>query len=106
MADGTLLYFYGEEEGPACTSDWPSATPLTMVLASSERDPNPTPLREDSYVVGETLWSLDGSLAVIRDLTLDAQALFAPLMVLRADGSPAVTLAIPGRYLRWGMPEP
>ncbi len=107
MSDGTLLYFYGELKGPACTPVWPSAVPLAMVVSPGlGKTASRIELRTDSYIIGEALWAPDGSLAVIRDLTQDAQAEFSPLLILNGDGSLAIELSMPGRNLRWGVTAP
>ena len=106
MADGTLLYFYGELPGPTCAPGWPASALLSMVVGVGERWDFRMPLRTDSYLIGEALWSPDGSLAVIRDQTQSAEGRYGPLLILYSDGRPAVELQVSGRSLHWGVPAP
>jgi hypothetical protein len=78
--------------------------PLTMYRLVPGVMNEDTPLRMDSYKLGEVLWAEDGSGAVIGDLTdfEDTTETDPPLVWLPTDGSPAVRLNVSGYNLRWG----
>jgi Tol biopolymer transport system component len=102
-ADNNLYYFYAVTKAP---SDPGQSIALSMYRAQSDGVTDQTQLRTDAYVIGEALWAADASGAVI----VDAKAALesgvyppsGPLYYLKADGSPAVTLADGGRLPRWG----
>jgi hypothetical protein len=99
--DGRLLYFYGETATFPESGSWPT----TMTVSEADGVTGRTPLRSDSYIPAEVLWWRDGSLAVISDASEPSNVYppLGPLRLLRADGSPAVTLTDQGRNLRWGL---
>lgn len=107
MPDGTLLYFYGDLPGPACSiPNWPGNILLNLVVGVGDRWDLRMSLRQDSYFIGEALWSADGSLAVIRNQAEEAQARYSPFVILYSDGRPAVDLPVSGRSLHWGSSSP
>jgi hypothetical protein len=101
--DDNLYYFYAVTKAPRDPS---AAVLLSMYRSQSDGVTDQTQLRTDAYVIGEAVWTGDGSGAVI----VDAQAALeagiyppqGPLLYLKADGSPAIPLATEGRVLRWG----
>jgi Tol biopolymer transport system component len=102
-ADNHLYYFYAVTKAPSNPSQ---DVALSMYRAQSDGVTDQTQLRTDAYVIGEALWASDGSGAVVVDaqaaLEASAYPLRGPLLYLKADGSPAITLADAGRLLRWG----
>jgi hypothetical protein len=102
-ADNQLYYFYAVTKAP---NDPGQSVALSMYRSQSDGVTDQTQLRTDAYVVGEALWTADASGAVI----VDAQAALesgiypqqGPLLYLKADGSPAISLGAEGRLLRWG----
>jgi Tol biopolymer transport system component len=102
-ADDNLYYFYAVTKAP---SDPGQSVALSMYRAQSDGVTDQTQLRTDAYVVGEALWTSDGSGAVIVDaksaLESGTYPLTGSLLYLKADGSSAIPLAGDGRLLRWG----
>jgi hypothetical protein len=102
--DGRLLYFFGQSAAVPESGYWP----LRLYASAADGVSGRAQLRTDSYILGEALWSPDAGLAVINDISAVAGSgsgypWIGPLRLLRADNSPAVTLAGGGRNLRWGQ---
>jgi hypothetical protein len=102
-SDGKLYYFYGVVKAP---SEPINPAPLSMARSADDGVTEQMLLRTDTYVIGEALWAKDGSGAVIVEARAAPESGVyppqGPLLYLKADDSPAVTLADEGRLLRWG----
>ncbi|MGH2592537.1 MAG: DPP IV N-terminal domain-containing protein [Anaerolineae bacterium] len=103
LNDGKLYYFFAQApQGFPESGYWP----LSMYRADADGVTGQTQLRDDAHILGEALWASDGSGAVIVDAEESAQAnvfpLTGPLLFLKSDGSPQLTLAGNGHMLRWG----
>ena len=100
-SDGRLYYFFVSMSGFPETYARQS-----MYRADADGVTGQTQLRDDAHILGEALWASDGSGAVIVDAEESAQAnvfpLTGPLLFLKSDGGPELTLAGNGHMLRWG----
>jgi Tol biopolymer transport system component len=101
LGDG-LLYFFlasGDELGPE--TEPPVA--LTMSRAQADGVTDQVALRADAFLLGDVLWAVDGSGAVIVDMTgIEGHPQYGPLRWLAATPNPAVTLPGTGSALQWG----
>jgi dipeptidyl aminopeptidase/acylaminoacyl peptidase len=98
-ADDDLYYFYAITKAP---SNPGQNVALSMYRSQSDGVTEQTQLRTDSYAVGEALWASDASGAVIVESPEGVYPPQGALLYLKADDSPAISLAAEGRSLRWG----
>ena len=97
-----LYYFFATATGFPESGYWP----LSMYRAEFDGVTGQTQLRADSHPIGEALWVPDASGAVILDISSEAvrntYPFSGPLLYLKSDGSPTISLVDSGRMLRWG----
>lgn len=98
-ANDQLYYFYAVTKAP---SDPGQSVALAMYRSQSDGVTDQTPLRTDAYVIGEALWAGDGSGAVIVEAEAGVYPPQGVLWYLKTAGSPAISLGVEGRMLRWG----
>lgn len=98
LAGGLVNFFYAK------TASIPEGmVELAPVQAPADKIGSPKPLRKDAWLVGEALWTPDGSGVVLLDLELQAGAepLGRLIYVPMGDGEP-VPLTTFGNLLKWG----
>jgi len=98
VGNDAFLVFYNQTADEAVANGI-SVQALTMTQINA--DGSTAPLRSNANVVGEVLWALDGSGAVISESPFDESL----LQWLPSDDSAAVPLAVMGRELRWAQPQ-
>ena len=106
VAGGSLYYFYARSDA------FPEGQiKLSPVHALRRRSGRQTPLRSDAWMVGEALWTPDGSGVVILDLETPAPPSpggavqpLGRLIYLASDNRPPLLLPAAGYTLRWGRP--
>ena len=94
VGNDAFLAFYSETEDES-VANGQAGQALTMTQINA--DGSTAPLRSTANTVGEVLWALDSSGAVISESPFDE----APLQWLPSDDSSAVALDATGRELRW-----
>jgi hypothetical protein len=106
--DGHLQYFLGQSAyRPDESSDkWDA--PMRMVSSAADGVSQRAALSAESFVFyddlgfGEVLWAPDGSFAILTAVT--DQPPRKDAWLVKADGSPAVSLGYLGYNFRWGLP--
>lgn len=109
LLDDGYLYSFQRRISKEAYSKADQHPNFAMVRTAADGSSDFTQLRDDGYVLGDVLWAVDGSGAVIvPEVTAEADSL--PVLWLAADNRAGVTLPVPVRndyisLLRWGAPD-
>ncbi len=92
--DGALTFFYSSTAGIP-----DGDVPLFMVRGEIDNFENPERVRDDSFIIQDVLWALDGSLAIVLP---SIQGKPGPLLIAQSDASPLEILIDNAWMPRWG----